>query len=143
MAHERFLDREDQPTGEVIQKTIGREVYPVWQEVCTYLAQNFPDYDREEIFYSVQHGWAVRYRKQAHQLCLLFPERRAFSALVTLTAEEDAAALDRINFFNARLRELLNQPSSLPEGRWLWMRFQDHTDFVGFKLLMEIKQRYL
>jgi len=48
--------------------------------------------------------------------------------------------LAKINYFNTRLRGLLTQPSTLPQGRWLWMRIEDHTDFVGFKLLMEIKK---
>jgi len=47
--------------------------------------------------------------------------------------------MEKISYFNARIRGLLNQPSTLPQGRWLWMRIEDHTDFVGFKLLLDLK----
>jgi len=140
MANDRFLDQENQPSIEQVQRRIGREVLPVWLDVTGYLEKAFPDFEYEWIFYNTQHGWALRSRKDARQLCLLFPERGAFTAMVTLDPEEDELALKQINYFNARLRDLLNRPSPLPHGRWLWMRLEDHTDFVGFQLLMEIKK---
>jgi hypothetical protein len=140
MAYERLLDRDEQPDSDLIRKTIGREALPVWDDVAAYLEKHFPEYEPELMYYSAQHGWALRYRKESRQLCALFPERGAFTALIMLNPEEDALALDKISYFNTRIRELLNRPSSLPQGRWLWMRLEDHTDFVGFKLLMEIKK---
>ncbi len=140
MAHERLLDREDRPNQNTIDRLIGREVLPVWKDVLAYLDEHFPDYEQELVFYSTQHGWAYRYRQESNQLCALFPERGSFSALLILNAEEDQKALEKINYFNARLRELFNQPSTLPQGRWLWVRLEDATDFFGFKLLLDIKE---
>lgn len=140
MAHERLLDREGQPDHALIRRVIGKEVWPVWEEMEVHLAKQFPGYEPELLYYSAQHGWAIRYRKEAQQLCTLFPERGSFTALITLGPEEDALALEKINFFNARLRDLLSRPSTLPQGRWLWMRLEDYTDFVGFRLLLEIKK---
>ena len=139
MAYERLLDRDQKPDQDLLQRAIGREVLPVWQEVKDYLAENFPAYYSELIYYNPQHGWALRYRKDAQQLCTLFPERGAFSALVVLSQEEEQLAQEKINFFNARIRELLSRPSTLPQGRWLWLRIEDHTDFVGLRLLLENK----
>ncbi len=139
MAHERLLDKEQKPDQTFIQKVIGREVWPVWQEVQDYLAESFQAYSPELIFYNPQHGWALRYRKEAQQLCTLFPERGAFSALITLSEAEEQLAQEKINFFNARIREILSRPSTLPQGRWLWLRLEDHTDFVGFRLILENK----
>ena len=139
MAYERLLDREKEPDQVRIQKRIGREVLPVWEEVRAYLEKHYPAYSPELIYYNSQHGWAIRYRKEAQQLCTLFPERGAFSVLLVLSAEEEAMAQEKINYFNARIRELLSRPSTLPQGRWLWLRIEDHTDFVGFRLLLENK----
>lgn len=139
MAYERLLDRDQQPDKDLIQKTIGREVLPVWREVRAYIEENFPAYSPELIYYNTQHGWALRYRKDAGQLCTLFPERGAFSALIVLSPEEEALAQEKINYFNARIRELISRPSTLPQGRWLWLRLEDHTDFVGLRLLLENK----
>jgi len=141
MAYERLLNRDKTPDCEHIRMLIGGEVLPVWEDVVTYLEEVFPDYAPELIYYSAQHGWAFRYRKQARQICTLFPERGAFTALITLNPQEDQQALEKINYFSTRLRRLLSRPSTLPQGRWLWMRIEDHTDFVGFKLLMEIKKK--
>jgi len=140
MAEKRFLSQDEQPGEEQIHEKIGREVLPIWADVTAYLKTHFMDFETEWIYYNAQQGWALRYRRGAQQLCLLFPERGAFTALITLNPEEEDLALEKINFFNARLRDLLNRPSSLPQGRWLWMKLEDHTDFVGFQLLMEIKQ---
>ena len=140
MAAERFFDRDNQPEQEQINKLIGREVLPVWHDVRGYLEGQFPGYEAELIYYSAQHGWGYRYRKEAQAICTLFPERGGFTALITLNPQEEEAALEKFNFFNAKLREILSRPSSVPQGRWLWMRLEDHTDFVGFKLLMDVKQ---
>ena len=139
MTDGHFLDRDVEPSPELICKVIGREVYPVWEDLIRYLHNQFPEFISELTYYNAQHGWGLHYRKGAQRLCMLFPERGGFTALLTLTPEEDDAALEKIHYFNARIRELLNQPSALPQGRWLWLRIEDHTDFVGFKMLLEIK----
>jgi hypothetical protein len=140
MAYERFLDRDQQPDMAQIRKRIGREVLPVWDDVLGHLQTHFPHYQPELIFYSAQHGWGFRYRREAQQLVTLFPERGAFSTLITLTPEEDEAALEQINYFNHKFREELNRPSTLPQGRWLWVRIEDHTDFVGLRLILDLKK---
>ncbi len=140
MAYERLLDRDQKPNQDLIQRAIGREVWPVWQEVQDYLAENFPVYSPELIYYNPQHGWALRYREGAQQLCTLFPERGAFSALIVLSQEEEQIVQEKVNFFNARIRELLSRPTTLPQGRWLWLRIEDHTDFVGLRLILENKE---
>lgn len=139
MAYARLLERENPPDDVLIRKTIGREVLPVWDDVLEFLSRSFPSFEVEQLFYSAQHGWAWRYRKGSDQLLLLFPERGAFSALITLSPEEESQAMAKINYFNNRIREALNQPSAIPQGRWLWLRLEDHTDFVGLQLLLEIK----
>lgn len=141
MTHDRFLDRDAQPDLEQVHKAIGREVLPVWQDVLAYLSTVFSEYQPEWVYYSAQHGWALRYRQDARQLVAFFPERGAFSALVILSPGEDEQALGKINYFNAKFREQINKISALPQGRWLWVRIEDHTDFVGLRLLLEIKQK--
>jgi len=140
MKNERFLNREEQPTEEMIQKRIGKEVFPVWKDIRDYLSETFPDFQPEMVFYNDQEGWSFRYRKGLQHFCTLFPEQGAFTALIPLDPQEDQQALEKIDFFNARLRELLSRQSSLPQGRWLWVRLEDHTDFVGLKLLLAIKK---
>jgi len=134
-----FLDRNQPPEQDLIHKVIGKEVLPVWQDLLAYLSGHFPDFEPEMIYYNPQHGWGLRYRKESQQLCILFPERGAVTALITLNPEEEEAAQEQINYFNTRFRQLLNQPSAIPQGRWMWVRLEDHTDFVGFRLLLEIK----
>ncbi len=140
MAHERFLARDEQPCQDAIREAIGKEVLPVWEDVTAYLDQHFLDFEPELVFYNPQEGWAIRYRKESQQICLLFPERGGFTALISLNPDEENLVMEKFNFFNARIRELLSRPSTLPQGRWLWIALEDHTDFVGFKLLMELKQ---
>lgn len=137
-----MLNRDISPTPELTRELIGREVYVVWEDINQFMQDHYPDGDSEWRFYNPQHGWGLRYRIGGQQLCMLFPERGGFSALMTLTPQQDQAAQEKIEFFNARIRNLLNTPSALPQGRWLWMDIEDHTDFVGFKLLMDIKTAY-
>jgi len=139
MKKNRFLNRDEQPGEEAILNRIGKEVLPVWDDVRNYLEEQFSNYQPELVFYNDQEGWAFRYRSGLQHLCTLFPERGAFTALIPLDPQEDQQALKKFDYFNARLRELLSRQSSLPHGRWLWVRLEDHTDFVGLKLLLAIK----
>jgi len=139
MAYERMLDREINPDRELVLRTIGKEVAPIWEEATSYIDEQFCDYEPEWNYSNPQQGWGLRYRRADSHLCTLFPERRSFTVLLTLNAAEEQKALEKINYFNARIRELLNQSSTLPEGRWLWIRLEDYTDFVGLKLLLELK----
>ena len=141
MTFKRFLDRKVQPDQAMINSQIGEMVLPVWEDVTDHLQRVFPGCQYEMIYYSAQHGWGIRYRHEATLLCTLFPERGAFTALITLDPREYAAALEKINFFNARIREILNQASTLSQGRWLWIQIEDHTDFVGLKMLLDLKKR--
>ena len=140
MAKERFLNRDEQPSESEIRKRIGKEVLPVWEHTRQYLEDQFSDYQPELIFYNDQEGWAFRYRSSLKHLCTLFPEQGAFTALIPLDPQEDQRAIAKFDFFNARLRELLSRQSSLPQGRWLRLTLEDHTDFVGLKLLLELKK---
>ena len=47
--------------------------------------------------------------------------RGTFKALVTLDPKEEEVAQENINFFNARIRGILIQHSSLPQERWIWI----------------------
>ena len=140
MAYARLLDRENLPDDTLIERTIGREVFPVWLDTRRHIEQTYPEFVPEMVFYNAQQGWGLRYRQEARQLVMLFPERGGFSALVMLNPEEEARVMEKINYFNNRIRELLNQPSDLPQGRLLWCRVEDHTDFVGLKLLLDQKR---
>lgn len=140
MKKDRFLNRDEQPGEEAIRNRIGKEVLPVWDDVRNYLEEQFSNYQPEMVFYNDQEGWAFRYRRGLQHLCTLFPERGAFTALIPLDPQEDQQALEKFGYFNARLRELLSRQSSLPQGRWLWVQLEDHTDFVGLKLLLAIKK---
>jgi hypothetical protein len=140
MARGRFRNREEQPSELMIDERIGKEVLPVWKDVRNYLGEQYPDYHPEVIFYNDQEGWAFRYRSGLQHLCTLFPEQGAFTALIPLGPQEDQKALEMLDFFNARIRKLLSRQSTLPQGRWLWLRLEDHTDFVGFKLLLDLKK---
>lgn len=140
MAYERLLNREEQPDPAQIRAWIGPEVLPVWDGLEDYLAENFPDFVSEWVYYNAQQGWGLRYRRESQQLCMLFPEQDAFSALVILTPEQDKAIMTKVDYYNSRIRGLLNRPSNLPQGRWLWVRLEDRTDLVGLTMMLEHKR---
>jgi len=139
MTDERMHDRDVVPTQEHVQAMLGKDIFPVWEDIAHFMGSQYPDCESEWRYYNPQHGWGLRFRIGSQQLCMLFPERGRLSALIMLTPQQDDAAQDKIEFFNNRIRNLLNQPSALPQGRWLWMHIEDHTDFVGLKHLMAIK----
>jgi hypothetical protein len=139
MQDERLLNRDTQPEPDLIRQIIGKEVFPVWEEVNRYLHEHYPEFEAEMAFFNPQHGWCLDYRQGSQRLCALFPERGGFTVFLTLTQAGEEEAQAKIHYFNARIRTLLNQPSELPQGRWLWLRIEDHTDFVGLKLLIDIK----
>ncbi len=139
MPNNQMHNREAEPTLEYIRQLIGSEVWPIWEEIQNYLAVKFSQILPETVFYNPQRGWGLRYRVDAQQICILFPEEGSFTALITLNSQEEQGILDMLHYFNAKIRDLLNKPSSLPSGRWIWLQIEDRTDATGFKLLLNAK----
>jgi len=139
MTEPQMLNREVEPTEDYIRKLIGKETLPIWEATQKYLLEKYPRATAEMVYYSPQRGWGMRYRDKSQQLCILFPGRGGFNVLIILNPEEEQVVLKKVHYFNGRIRALLNQPSSLPHGRWLWARIEDHTDFFSFKLLINAK----
>ena len=114
--YQRLLDK-NAPTEKKILTTIGIRAMKSWKQIKKFLKKNY-DFQSELLFYGRKYGWCYRYRRKKKTLCVLFPETKAFTVLVTLGKKEIELFEQSLSTFNKN-----TQPSvvnSLDNLRPLW-----------------------
>ena len=136
----RMIDKEHKPTEKEIMDFIGEKAKESWLEMKRFIEDNY-EIMPETVFYGVNYGWNVRYRKSGRTLCSFFPEKGGFSVLIVLGRKESKEALSIRNKLSSRIYELLENTKQLHDGRWLWIRLAAKHDIDDIKKLLKIKKK--
>ena len=88
----RMMNKTEKPSSKKIMGYIGDQLGTKWLELEKYLKTHY-DLQQETIYYGDKYGWTVRYRKSGKTLCSLFPEKGAFTILITLGKKESEQIL--------------------------------------------------
>lgn len=139
MAYERFLDKSQIPSEDVILTTLG-QTKVLWLDIQEYIRKNY-DFIPELIFFTKEYGWSVRYRKGKKMLCCLFPESGAFSILIVLGKEEAERVDLTKNRLNDAVKQVFENTEQFHDGRWMWIRVIEIGDILSFKLLLTAKTK--
>ncbi len=140
LLYKRLLDKENKPSREKIQKTIGENAKSAWNDLQKFLNTNY-DLTSEAVFYGLNYGWAVRYRKSGKTLCCLFPEEGAFSVLIVLGKKEVEKTMLVLDKFGNNTKEIISNTKQLHDGRWLWIRIIRINEINDIKSLIRIKRK--
>jgi hypothetical protein len=137
---QRFLDKEKQPTPTEISQALTAGVELLWQTLTGYLSKAY-DFAPEFKFYGRKYGWASQYRRSGKTLCTLFPEEKAFTALVTLGKNELARLEPQLADLSRRTQETVEKAHQYPDGKWLWVRVMEERDIEDIKRLIACKRQ--
>ncbi|MFX0015029.1 MAG: DUF3788 domain-containing protein [Promethearchaeota archaeon] len=127
------------PEIEEILSYIGK-ARTLWREIENYLNDNY-DFVQETVFYGKKYGWTVRYRKSGRTLCSLFPEKGAFTILITLSKKEAEKTLSMKNELSPKIYNLIRDSKQLRDGRWLWIRIFETNDILDVKKIVAVKRK--
>lgn len=135
----RMMENLIKPEIEEILSYIGK-ARTLWREIENYLNDNY-DFVQETVFYGKKYGWTVRYRKSGRTLCSLFPEKGAFTILITLSKKEAEKTLSMKNELSPKIYNLIRDSKQLRDGRWLWIRIFETNDILDVKKIVAVKRK--
>ena len=140
LLHKRLLDKNNKPSKEKIRKTIGEHAKSAWNDLQNFIDTNY-DLTVETVFYGLNYGWAIRYRKSGKTLCCLFPEEGAFSVLIVLGKKEVEKTMLVLDEFGNNTKKIILNTKHLHDGRWLWIRILRIDKIDDIKSLIRIKRK--
>ncbi len=135
-----MLDKTRKPDSKEIISFIGDQIGPKWFEMKDFLKTHY-DFKPETVFYGNKYGWTVRYRKSGRTLCSLFPEKGAFTILITLGKKESELVLSMKLELSSQLFNLIQESKQLRDGRWLWIRILKTNDITDIKKILAVKRK--
>lgn len=137
---ERLLDEDTAPSVSVIRKSIGQKNVPAWNDLREYLKRAY-DIEPELLFYGKKYGWTYRYRKSSKTLCALFPEKEAFTVLITLGRKELEKLNPDLPKLSRKMQDLISNTHLLHDGKWLWIRVPNVGKVEDIKTILKVKRR--
>ncbi|KPJ51121.1 MAG: hypothetical protein AMJ41_00250 [candidate division Zixibacteria bacterium DG_27] len=99
------------------------------------------DIEPELLFYGKKYGWTYRYRKSGKSLCSLFPEKDAFTVLITLGKKELEKLDPDLPRLSKKVQGLIRGTELLHDGKWLWIRLPDVGNVEDIKTILKVKRR--
>ncbi len=139
--HQRMYDRTRKPKDSDIIKFISdSDVIASWKQIQEYLKSHY-DLLMETIYYGDRYGWVVRFRKSGRTIVSLFPEKNSFSFLIVYGKKEIDKFSSQESEFLPAIVEIFQNTKKLHDGKWLWIRVTDSTNFEDLKKLITIKRK--
>jgi len=108
MLYKRLIDENTVPSERKIVATIGARSARLWKQIKEFLKMHY-DFQPESHFYGQKYGWCYRYRRKGKTLCVLFPEAKAFTVLITLGKKEIEHFKQNFRSFNKDTKNVFTQ----------------------------------
>ena len=138
--YQRLIDKNVKPTDKKIMVTTGAKVAKLWKQIREFLKENY-DFQPELNFYGSKYGWCYKYRRKGKTLCVLFPETKAFTVLVTLGKKEIELFKQDFSGFNKDTKGVFNSAYQYHDGKWIYKRIINNSDLNDIKSLIKIKKK--
>lgn len=137
MEFKRLFDKSIVPTEQTLSSLLA-QIYPVWEEVCTYILSA----DKvlvETKYFTKNYGWSRRFYKGSKTICYLFPEAESFSMLVVFGQKEIESIEHSKNQLSDSIYNTITQTEHFHDGRWVWLQITDNSDIESLKKIIAIK----
>jgi hypothetical protein len=105
MSYGCFINRNDVPTDNAVQKAIGTKK-EAWQEIVDYLTIEKKARAKYK-FYGKNYGWALGFSKNGKTILALYPDVNDFCVQFIVNAKQEAAVLKEIA--NSELRDMIKK----------------------------------
>lgn len=137
---ERLLTKDMTPTDELVENTIGKKNISLWGRIKEYLNHAY-QINPDLLFYGKKYGWCYRYRKSNKTLCTLFPEKDAFTILITLGKKELEKLEPDFKTLSKKTQDLINSAHQYHDGKWLWVRIPNVGKVEDIKTILTLKRK--
>ena len=113
---------------------------PLWGDLCSWAETAYSITPKvEHSTCSGAPGWNIKYKKSGRALCTLYPDEGAFTALISISANDYPEAELLLPAFSQYLRDLFAGTSIFNGGRWLMIRVSDPRVLEDVKALIRLR----
>ncbi len=112
-----LFSKDTQPTPQQVADYVGT---PYWDAFNEYMQNTYTIEPKIEYSCcSAAPGWNVKYKKSGRSLCVLYPDKGAFTCLVTIGAKEATEAELLLPTCTQYTQDMYNNVQPLNGARWL------------------------
>ena len=113
---------------------------PLWGDLCVWAETTYGIAPKvEHSTCSGAPGWNVKYKKSGRALCTLYPDEGAFTALISISANDMPQAELLLPTCSPYLRDLFTRTGPFNGGRWLMIRATDARVLEDVKTLIRLR----
>lgn len=88
---------------------------------------------------SAAPGWNIKFKKSGKSLCVIYPDKKYFTALVVIGKKEEEQAREIINNSGKYLKDMLENTKFICGGYWLMIDIKDEDILKQAKDLMYLR----
>jgi hypothetical protein len=136
----RMLNKEIIPDENIMIKFIGNEIGVMWQDLLTFIDTDY-NLRKSIIFYGKNYGWAVQYKQSNKTVLTLFPERKAFTALIIFGKKELEIIEENLGLLSVNTVDLIHNTQQFHDGKWVFLRILDKVTLNDLYALLNIKKK--
>lgn len=112
-----LFSKDTQPTPQQVADYVGT---PYWDAFNEYMQNTYTIEPKIEYSCcSAAPGWNVKYKKSGRSLCVLYPDKGAFTCLVTIGTKEATEAELLLPTCTQYTQDMYNNVQPLNGARWL------------------------
>lgn len=128
------------PTSEVIETLIGKELYQIWNALCSLIEQK---YEMERLWNNGGKKWIYeyKYRRGGKTLCSLYVKENSFGAMIILGKEERNKFESQRALFSKEVQMLYDKATTYDDGKWIMFELKDTRLFNDIERVLQIKKK--
>ncbi len=138
--HERFLNKDEAPTAEQIKKTLGKKILEEWNKLNDYISASY-NIEPTLLYGGKNYGWMLKYRKSSKTLCVLFPEKDAFTSVIVFGKTELEMLKSLYKNLTRSTQKIINETHQYHDGKWVKFTIPDNGNIEQIKIMLGVKRK--
>jgi len=139
--YSRLINERISPTEDSMRKFIEvRQVEELWHNLIGVIESNYV-LDKHIRFGGKDYGWELQYKRGKRTIISIYPERKAFTILFTFGGKELESFELIKNQVSKETLDLINSTKKYHDGKWVWLRVTENTQFNDALVLLGIKKK--
>lgn len=135
-----ILDASYTPTFEELQDYTGDTAKGWWQELDTFIRQNYKASPRTAYSScSGKPGWNVKYQRSGKSFCTLYPEKDGFVVLIVILLDMVPVIEGMARAFEPEIVDMVRNARPFNGTKWLMIKVDREAVLENIKRLMRLK----
>lgn len=136
MSSSIFIEKSKKPSKAKLAEALGKSS-PLWEDIRSYIKENFGEFVEEWKFYSKKSGWTMKLLIKKRNLFFFIPQEGHFK-ITFVFGDKAVAAVEKSNLPKSIISDLVNAKKYM-EGRGIQLDVISPANVKHVKNLLNIK----